>query len=250
LEDGGGAVTAPGKALDVYGDSLPEEIPAYRIPEVAQYLAIPVSTLRSWVFGQRYKTDDGKGHWFSPLIRAQHKDLRLLSFMDLVEAHVLTALRRQHVVPMPVIRRALEHILKETPNTKHPLADRQFATAGKELFIEEALRLTSVTQTGQLGLKECLDKYLQRIERTPNGIPKCLYPFPRLYRGDWVPPKTVVINPRIAYGRPVLVGTSIPTAIIAERLVTGEGLEEIAEDYDKTPAEILEAIRWELAPAA
>lgn len=103
---------------------------------------------------------------------------------------------------------------------------------------------------GQLGLAECLKDYLQRIERDPAGAPVRLYPFPggRPPVPDW--PRTVVMDPRIAFGRPVIAGTSIPTAEVAKRITAGETLEEIAEDYDRSPREILEAVRWEIARAA
>ena len=236
--------------LKTYREIEPEEIPAYKISEVAYYLGIARSTLRSWLYGQNYRTDDGELHRFKPLIKTQDNDVALLSFMNLVEAHVLTALRRQHYVPMPVIRRALEYILLQSPESRHPLAEHQFATIGKSLFIERVNSLTDITRAPQAAMMEFLEKYLQRIERTPSGSATILYPFPRLYRGNWTPPKTVAINPRIAFGRPVLAGTNIPTAVIAERIITGETPDEVAEDYNKTPAQILDAIRWELYPAA
>ncbi|MEE9256893.1 MAG: DUF433 domain-containing protein, partial [bacterium] len=59
-------------------------------------------------------------------------------------------------------------------------------------------------------------------------------------------PKTVVIDPKVSFGRPVLVGTGIPTLVIAERCKAGESIEELAEDYRRSTSEIVEAIRCEL----
>jgi uncharacterized protein (DUF433 family) len=56
----------------------------------------------------------------------------------------------------------------------------------------------------------------------------------------------VVIDPHISYGRPVLVGTGIPTAVVAERYKAGEPIDELAEDYGRSRKEIEEAIRCEL----
>jgi uncharacterized protein (DUF433 family) len=58
------------------------------------------------------------------------------------------------------------------------------------------------------------------------------------------------MNPKIAFGRPVIAGTNIPTAIISSRITAGETIDELAEDYDLRPGEIFEAVRWELARAA
>jgi uncharacterized protein (DUF433 family) len=55
----------------------------------------------------------------------------------------------------------------------------------------------------------------------------------------------VVIDPRVQFGRPVLVGTGIPTEVIADRFKAGEALDDLARDYGRTPDEIQEAIRAE-----
>ena len=46
-------------------------------------------------------------------------------------------------------------------------------------------------------------------------------------------------------GRPVLAGTGIATAVIAERYKAGESTAELAQDYGREQAEIEEAMRCE-----
>jgi uncharacterized protein (DUF433 family) len=71
-----------------------------------------------------------------------------------------------------------------------------------------------------------------------------LYLFTR--KRDLREPKVGVIDPHISYGRPILVGTGIPTAVVAERYKAGESVDELAEDYGRSRNEIEEAIRCEL----
>jgi uncharacterized protein (DUF433 family) len=71
-----------------------------------------------------------------------------------------------------------------------------------------------------------------------------LYPFTRKRTPD--EPKAIVIDPRISFGRPVLAGSGIPTAVIAERYKAGESVDELADDYGRKRLEIEEAIRCEL----
>jgi uncharacterized protein (DUF433 family) len=59
----------------------------------------------------------------------------------------------------------------------------------------------------------------------------------------------VVIDPQVAFGKPVLVNTGIPTATVAERYKAGESVDDLAEDYDLKRAQIEEAIRCELKAA-
>ena len=87
--------------------------------------------------------------------------------------------------------------------------------------------------------------FLQRIVRDPNGVPIKLYPFTRHSRAPGAP-TPVEIDPCIAFGRPVLTHRAVPTAVLADRFKAGDTLQELAEDYDATAAEIEEAIRCEL----
>ena len=56
----------------------------------------------------------GDGGHFVPLI-ALGADSRLLSFDNLVEAHVLNAIRRKHGISMQRVRRALEYLYEDGP---------------------------------------------------------------------------------------------------------------------------------------
>ena len=60
-------------------------------------------------------------------------------------------------------------------------------------------------------------------------------------------PKVIAIDPYVAFGRPVVMGTGIPTAILAERYKAGESIEDLIYDYDLASQVIQEAIRCELA---
>jgi len=111
----------------------------------------------------------------------------LLSFINLVEAHVLDAVRRQ---------------------LGHPL---------------------------------------ERIGWGNDGAPAKLFPFTRKRRPD--DPKVIVIDPTLAFGRPVLAGTGIATAVIAERYKAGESIGALANDYGRKDLDVEEAIRWELSAA-
>src|SRR5262249_35581636 len=85
-----------------YGGQDPREMPAYGILEAAHYLRLPPSTLRDWVRGRSYPTEKGR-RLSAPLISLPPRSPReplVLSFFNLVEAHVLGALRREHRVSM------------------------------------------------------------------------------------------------------------------------------------------------------
>lgn len=230
------------KNFSLYGGEDPRELPSYSIRETAHYLRIPVATLRSWVMGRYYPTEKGLRH-FEPIIALPDPKKPLLSFVNLVETHMLDAIRREHNVPLHKVRTALRYIKRQFPS-EHPLADQSFETDGSNLFIEKLGQLINVSQEGQLAMRELLDAHLRRIERDPSGLAVRLYLFTR--KRTTQEPKVVVIDPMISFGKPVLAGTGIPTAVIAERYKAGESMDELAGDYGRERSEIEEAIRCEL----
>ncbi len=218
------------------------ELPAYTVSEAAHYLLMPLATLRSWVLGRTYPTKGGKRR-FAPLIELPDPHSGILSFRNLAEAHVLEVLRRQHGVQMDAVRRAIR-FMKQRFRDSHLLINPKMETDGIHLFVDHYSGvLENVSQEGQFAIREALEASLKRLDWDSRG-PIRLYPFTRGRSLD--EPRMVVIDPTVSFGRPVLVGTGIPTSIIAERYKAGDSIEALAEDYGRSPLEIEEAIRCEL----
>jgi len=222
------------------------ELPAYGLAEAAHYLRMPVATLRSWVRGRFYPTESGR-RFFKPLITLPDPALPSLSFVNLVEAHVLDAIRRDHNIPLPKVRTALDYVQRHF-GSRHPLSEQKFETDGVNLFISRFQDLISVSESGQLAMRELLAAHLRRIEHDAAGVAVRLYPFTRKRQLD--EPKIIVIDPYISFGRPTIVGTGVSTSIIAERYKAGESIDELAQDYGCQREQVEEAVRCELALAA
>jgi uncharacterized protein (DUF433 family) len=210
--------------------------PAYSFVEAAHYLNLPVSTLASWFKGQR---------GFLPVIRLDGGPGEGLSFLNLVEAHVLAAIRREHRIPLQKVRQALGYVERQL-QLPRPLIGAGFETDGVDLLVGELERLVNVSRDGQLEIEPVIRTFLKRIKRDAAGIPIKLYPFTRktVSASD---PAPVEIDPRIAFGRPVLAGRGVPTAVLADRFKAGESLADMAQDYGTSTQVIEEAIRCELS---
>lgn len=207
----------------------PAEIGTYGTVEVARYLRLPHRTVSTWTSEFRI---------VAPV------EPHLLSFINVVELHILKGMRKVHKVPMQRIRRALEHV-KDAYPSEHPLVDRDFETDGVDIFINYLGEYINVSRYGQPGFKEIVSTYLKRIGRNVNGTAEVLYPFVSTDRED--EPNLIVLNPKVAFGKPVITGTGISTAIIAARFNARESVAALAEEYGLPQAQIEEAVRWEIA---
>jgi len=230
---------------DLYGGRDPRHIPSYSTVEAAHYLRFPENTIRSWVYGRAYETRGGR-RLAKPLVPPASASGGILSFVNVLELHVLGAIRRQHHVDMKRVRSALE-FLQQKFGSEHPLIDEVMDTDGKSLFVRKYGALINASQEGQGAMAVVLDAHLKRIERDEHGLAVRLFPFTR--RGI-EGPRVVSIDPLVAFGRPVIVGSRVTTADVADRFKAGESPASLADDYGRPQEEIEEAIRCELGTAA
>ena len=247
---------------EIYGGRDPREVALYGPREAAACLNIPESTLLRWTTGH---LDVGPVLTVTP-------DQRRLSFFNLLEAFVLDELRRRSRFSLQQLRLLIDELRREYPDLTYPLAQvdvsvtkemprplydvtsasgARFEKSAKrrsraQLYTQvEGRPLISVSDRGRnLVLTEVLRDFLKRVEKRPvEGIVR-LYPFITRDR-DPDGPRTVAVDPVIAFGKPVISGTGIPTAAVYQLFNAGDSIQEIAEEYDREPGEIETAIRYE-----
>ncbi len=231
----------------IYGDMDPREAPVYSVGEASRYLHLSWSTLSSWVRGREYAVSDGK-EWSEPLI-TRPKGSSLLSFNNLVEAHVLKSLRTRHGIPMRGIRTAVEYAREQHGIDRLFLRDDLLTVADDPsdrrgpgaLFLERYV-LEEISARGQLVIREALKRHLERVERDVKGAPVRLYPFLHSY----VDPsdRSVLIDPAVSFGRPVLSSRGIRVITLVDRIEAGETVRCLAADYGIEEAEITAAVEF------
>jgi hypothetical protein len=178
------------------------EQPAYKGPETARMLAMPLSTVRAWCFGQRHISGE-PARRFRALIRPADTKRKLLSFNNLCELHTLAAIRRHYHVPMPAVRDAIAYFGAEMGTTR-PLLSSDFLTNGIHLFIRRADQLVNASRRGQIELGAEFIKDLSRISRDASGKVVRLFPSTRLSPGADDAARVVVIDPACRSGGPCL----------------------------------------------
>lgn len=230
------AARAREKAFD------PRDTAAYTLTEAARYLKVPAATLRSWVVG-RHPKNEGVAQ-FRPLIRPPSTQPALLSFWNLIEAHVLRALRTEHGISIADLRGALRYAQRHLA-VERLLLDKRLRTEAGELFLERYGDLINLSASGQLAMRKVFEEHLKRIEWGDLPFPIRLYPF--VSSSADTPDRPIAIDPEIAFGRPIVVRAGITTQAIVDRIDAGETIEEVASDYGLGREDIEQAVFYERA---
>jgi uncharacterized protein (DUF433 family) len=200
------------------------------------------ATLRSWFVGRAYPTAKGLTE-FAPVLRPARRNPPTLSFSNVIEAHVLRSLRTEHGVPLDAVRTALRYAEREL-GIERLLLREELRTSGGELFLDRYGELVNLSASGQLAMRRIFETHLQRVEWGALGSAIRLYPFVLAERRD---EKPIIIDPQIAFGRPVVEKAFVSTRTILERIDAGETVEDLARDYELTAEAIEEAVVFERA---
>jgi uncharacterized protein (DUF433 family) len=218
----------------------PRLAPAYSVAQAAHYLKIPTPTIRSWVQGRDYPRRAGKAR-FLPVIAIPNDSERRLSFRNLIELAALRALRTEHDFKLAAVRDALNYAKREL-GVDDLLASKDLYARPGELFLQHYGQLINLNRAGQLGIKVMLDSLLDRIH-WDKKLAIRFFPL--------VPSRperrSIMLDPRVSFGRPVLVSSGVSTAIVVDRINAGEDASAVANDYGASEEDILDVLAYERA---
>lgn len=179
----------------------------------------------------RWSVPDGKGR---PAVVPPSFD-RAFSFVDLVSLSVVGELWRRHV-PEIDIRNGVALLTSETGFSR-PLAQRQvvdtLATCGVAFLGDLGDGWYDLGKRGQGVFEEVIRIDMKTIDFDDLGVAK-----------KWQPTPTVSLDPRVQAGAPCVVGTRIPTAVVAAML-ENDSAELVAEDLDLELTLVLAAAEFE-----
>jgi len=164
-----------------------------------------------------------------------------VAFVDLMEVAAVSKLRKKGFSFKRIrqINAYCRLYLKE----RRPLVTQKFKMAGQDIFLDEDFDILVDVgrEAGMLAWREVLKPFLEDVEYE-NELARRWWPLGK--------ERMVVVDPDYGFGLPVVQGTGVRTEIIAERHRAGDGIDEIAYDFDVTPKQIEDALRWEMPKQA
>ena len=113
-------------------------------------------------------------------------------------------------------------------------------TAAGGLFLSKYGELINLNRSGQLAMARLLKDCLRRITYDELNLPIRL----SVSKTDG---DAIVMDPWMAFGRPVILGRGISTAVIVDRVDAGETIDDIARDYELTTEQVEAAIVYDQA---
>ncbi len=211
-------------------------LPCYRISDAARYVGISPQLLSSW-HRPRASGDE------PPLPEREFR--RPLSYLELIEAAVVAAIRRTTPkIGLGTIRQARAY-MAQTFNSEYPFVEYQFKTDGYHLLMELAQAMPDldtrdliVTDAGgQLGWNDLMAHKLYEFDYDEEYELAL-----RWHAAGRDSP--VSIDPRVAFGAPTVNG--IATWILRGRMRAGEEISEIKEEFPRLDHdEIAAGLRFE-----
>jgi uncharacterized protein (DUF433 family) len=205
----------------------------FTLREAAGYLDVPKSTIHAWA---RPATGE-------PLITVfpRRGAQATVPFIGFAEAYVLAAFRRAGV-PLQRIRPAVDALAKSI-GLEHALASKRLYTDGAEVLYDHAAERNEddllelvVVRTGQHQFSEVVRDYLKRTTYGGDGWASRVR-LPSYQRAE------VVVDPRVAFGLPLVVHGGARVEDLVDRFVAGDTLSDIAFDFGVPPEEVEDVIR-------
>ncbi len=159
----------------------------------------------------------------------------------------MRALRTEHGFQVKGLRQAIDYAEREI-GIEHLLLRQELCFDAGQLFLERYGELINLSASGQLAMRQVLQAHLKRVNWDAERFPVRLHPFVSSVSADAaLAAMPIAIDPRVSFGRPVVISRGISTATIADRIDAGETVDALAADYDLSITEIEQAVVYERA---
>lgn len=220
-------------AVDIFLD------PLFTPAEVSHYLKIPRSTVYHWLNASSADNIPLVHH-----IKPERRGAASVPFAALVEAFVLRALRNELKFTKRQIIDTVTDV-RENFGTDFALASRRIATDGIDIFVYHNDGEFVRVGDHQILIRNAVGDYLRYITWGPDTEYASRLQL-RTF-GDKTP---VVIDPRFAWGAPVVERNKVPVQAVLDLWAAGEPLSMVADEYGLTVKETEEICRVGLKHAA
>lgn len=210
----------------------------YTLPDAARILGLSLSKLRRWFrdseagvvaeaparYGLTAFGIEGEGS-------GKHMD-----FLSLIELYTVMRLRELKV-SFSKIRRARDDLARRL-GVEHPFAAQALFVDNAKLLTENDNIHYELGTNGQIAIRKVLEPFWDKVDfETSTRMAERYHPQGR--------DRHVVVDPRRAFGRPVVSDTAITTEALASLYRGGETIEGLTRQFELKENEIKDALEFE-----
>jgi len=213
----------------------------YSASEAAALTGVPVASIRRWLQGYKYRRNgilrECAPVWAGDVLKINGQ--LSLSFLDMMEARFIRYFRIHHISWQAIHEAAC--LACDMFKDSHPFTRGRFRTDGKRIFhqVEDSgkVKLFDMNRHSWV-FNEIIESYLYAdVELFDDQVYRWFPIFPD---------REIIIDPNIAFGRPILREEGIPTDVIAAAFSANDSdVSAISRWYKIKPKSIKAAVSFE-----
>jgi uncharacterized protein (DUF433 family) len=222
----------------------PWNVPAYTAAEAARLVGLRPERIRRWLLGYEYRYHPTNGSIDrrirqAPIVRRGGDDAPYATFLDLIDLLFVKKFL-DHGISLQKLRRALAEA--DALIGAHHFAQRSFFTDGRNIYLQVKNRadaLVELLSGGQWVIAPVIKQLAMEIQfNDGTGFAEQWYPLG--------PTSRVVVDPRIAFGAPIIVDRGVETANVFDLyLAERKRVDVVCEWMDLKTSEVEDAVRFE-----
>ncbi len=220
---------------------IPFNTGIYTVPEASRLTRVASPRIRRWLKGYSFFSGE-REHVSPPVWRGQLQPVDgalALGFLDLMEIRVVDAFLRAGV-SWKTLREA-ERKGSELFQSGHPFCTQRFETDGRSIFVEIGAKTEEPVLLEIIENQAVFDKitspFFKDLEFSQDRRLERWWPL-----GDH---RAVVVDPRRAFGKPIVVDRGVPTAILSSAVTASKSVDEVVFWYDVPKTSVEDAIEFE-----
>jgi uncharacterized protein (DUF433 family) len=220
---------------------------AYTVAQVARLARTSPQNVSRWLRGY-----SATGHQMAPVfgkgVEADNGSPLTVSFVQLVEIIVVARFRQPELsggrpIPLDRLRRAHE-FARTRLGVEYPFATLELKAEGGHLLHEFDVENPehgplALDMYGQWMLPLSVHSALEQFDYGEDRLVERWFPL-----GHSTP---IVVDPHLAGGKPVILGTRVPVDVILSRFKAGEDIKSIADDFEVEADTVEHALRYAAA---
>lgn len=220
------------------------DIPAYSQTLAARLTRLSLDRVRRWLYGYEYTYSVGeetRRKKKKPVVQQNGAfGSRYASFLDLIDLLFVKQFL-DYGIPLQRLRLALAEAQRLVGG--HHFAQRIFFTDGKNVYMEICEKgsdaLIELLSDGQWVIAPIIKEIAHQIDfEKKSGLAEKWYPLGR--EGH------VVLNPRVSYGAPTIVGRGVKTANVYDYfLAENQDIQSLCDWLSLSPEEARSAVEFE-----